>query len=79
MESYASIVPFSFAMAVIGSTSRPTTVNKLAVTDLQRITTSLFVALDMFALVFPYFFAVWLVEIMTDTPSNLFQLCLSCL
>ena len=56
MESYASIVPFSFAMAVIGSTSRPTTVNKLAVTDLQCITTPSFVNLDMFSLVVPCLF-----------------------
>ena len=54
MERDASIEPFGFAMAVIGSTRRPTTANKLAVIALQHIMTPSFVSLDMFALVVPY-------------------------
>ena len=55
MERYNSIEPLSFALDVIGSTRRPTTVKKLAVTAFKPITTPLFVTLDMFALVVPYF------------------------
>ena len=55
MEIDASKELFSFAMVVIGSTTRPTSVNKLAVTALQHTTTPSFVTLDMFALVVPYF------------------------
>ena len=58
MEIYASRYPFGFAMAVIGSTRRPTTVNKLAVLTLKCITTPLFTTLDMFSLVVTYLFAV---------------------
>ena len=45
-------------MAVLGPTRRPYTVNNLAVTDLQRIMTPLFVPLNMFAVVVPYLFSV---------------------
>ena len=58
MERYALIEAFGFAMGVLGSTRRPTTVNKLDVIVLQRIMTPSFVSLDMFALVVPIFFAV---------------------
>ena len=58
MERDAPREPFGFAMAVIGSTRRPTIVNKLAMIDLQCIMTPSFVSLDMFTLVNPYLFAV---------------------
>ena len=58
MEIDASIEPFGFSVAVLGSTRRPTTVNKFYLTALKRIMTPSFVTLDMFALVVPYFFAV---------------------
>ena len=50
--------PFGFSRDVIGSTRRPTIVNKLAVIVLQDIMTHLFVSLDMFSLVVTYLFAV---------------------
>ena len=46
-------------MDVLGSTRRPTIVNKLSVTTFKLITTPLFVTLDMFATVVQYF-SVWL-------------------
>ena len=55
MERDASIEPFGFEMYVLGSTRRPTTINKLVVTALQRIMTTSFINLGMFALVVPYF------------------------
>ena len=59
MEINASGGPFGFTMAVpIGSTRGPTSVNKLAVSALQRILTPLFIAIDMFDLVVPYLFSV---------------------
>ena len=61
MEIYDSREPFGFSIAVIGSTIRPTSVNKLAVIALQHIMTPSFVTLDMFALVVPYLFPVWFV------------------
>ena len=48
-------------MAVLVSTILPTTVNKLAVTALQRILTNSFVTVDMIYLAVPYLFAVWFV------------------
>ena len=48
MEKYASREAFGFERDVICSTRRCTIVNKLAVIDLKRIITSLFVSLDMF-------------------------------
>ena len=56
MERYSSIKPFGFAMSVIGSKIRPTTVNKLAMTP------SL-VTLDMFALVVPFFLLFYLQQL----------------
>ena len=53
MERYASREPFGFAMAVLGSIIRPTTVDKFAVTDLQRIMNPSFIALDMLAIFVP--------------------------
>ena len=58
MERDASREAFGFARDVIGSTRRPTIVNKLAVIVLQSIMTPSFVFLGMFALVVPCFFAV---------------------
>ena len=58
MERDASREPFGFAMAMLGSTRKSNTVNKLAVTALQRIMTPSFVTLYMFALAVPYLFAV---------------------
>ena len=49
-------------MAVLISTRRPTTVNKLAVTALQRILTPSFITFDIFALVVPYLFTVCFVH-----------------
>ena len=66
MKIDASIELFCFAMYVIGSTRRPTTVNKLDVIALQCITTPLFFFFDMFALVVPYLFAFWFITTMTD-------------
>ena len=51
IERYTSREPFGFVMAVLGSTKIPTTVNKLAMADLQRILTPSFMTVDMF----PYF------------------------
>ena len=65
MEKYSSREAFGFAMDVIGSTIRPTTVNKLAVIFLEHITTPSFVSLDMFALVVTYLFSVLFVTRMT--------------
>ena len=48
MERDASIEPFSFVMAVIGSTGRPRTLNNLGMIVLKHIITPLFVFLDMF-------------------------------
>ena len=42
-------------MDVLGSTQISTNVKKLSVIDLQRIMITLFVSLDMFDLVVPYF------------------------
>ena len=56
MEIYASREAFGFERDVIGSTRRRTIVKKLDVIILQRITTPPFVSLEMFALVFTYFF-----------------------
>ena len=39
MERYVLREPLGFTMAVLGSTTRPTNVNKLAVTALQQIMT----------------------------------------
>ena len=61
MKGYSSREPIGFAMAVLGSTRRPTTVNRLDVSDLQRIMTPSFVPFDIFSLVVPYLFAVWFV------------------
>ena len=58
MERDASREPFGFEMDVLGSTRKHNTFNDLAVTALQHIITPSFVALDMFALVVPYLFAV---------------------
>ena len=58
MERDASIGTFGFAMDALGSTRRPTNVNKLDVTALQRILTPSFITVDMFALVVLYLFAV---------------------
>ena len=65
MDIFTSIQPFGFAMDVLCLTLRTTTVNKLAVIDLQRIMTPSLVSLDMFALVIPYLLAVLFVKIMT--------------
>ena len=46
-------------MSLLGSTIKPATVNKFSVTALQRILTALFVTVDMFDLVIPYFFDIW--------------------
>ena len=37
MEKYSSREPFGFEMTLLGSTRRPTNVNKSGVTDLKRI------------------------------------------
>ena len=37
MEKYSSVESFGFAMAVLGSTRKNTTVNKMDLIDLQRI------------------------------------------
>ena len=58
LERCASREPFGFEMAVLGSTRRPTTVNKLAVPALRHILTPSFITVDMLALVIPYLFAV---------------------
>ena len=55
MDRDASIESFEFSMAVIGSTRRSTTVNKLTMNYLGRIMIPLFVTLDMFALVVTYY------------------------
>ena len=49
-------------MTVLGTTGRSTTVNKVVVNALQRITTPSFITLDMFALVVLYLFAVLFVR-----------------
>ena len=49
---------FGFAKDVIGSTRRPTLVNKLAVIVLKCIMNPSLISLDMLALVVPYLFAV---------------------
>ena len=49
-------ITLRFLMAVLlGSRIGPTTVNKSSVTSFQRILTPLFITIDMFALVVPYF------------------------
>ena len=58
MEIYSSRENFGFSISLLGSTRRTTTVNKLALAAFQHIMTSLFVTLDMFALVVPYLFYV---------------------
>ena len=55
MERYASREPFGFVMAVLGSTRRHTTVNKLSAIAVKSIMIPSFVSLDMFDLVVPYF------------------------
>ena len=57
MEGYASREPFYFSMAVPISIIR--TVNNWVMTDLQRISTTSFITVDIFALVVPYLFSVW--------------------
>ena len=58
MEIYASRESFVFEISVLlGSTRGPITVNKFAVTALQRILTPLFITIDIFALVVTYLFA----------------------
>ena len=58
MERDASRELFGFAMDVIVSTRRPSTVNNSSVTALRHIMTPSFVILDMYALVIPYLFAL---------------------
>ena len=58
MEIYTSREAFGFLRDVIDSKTRPTSLNKLAVIFLQRITNPLFISFDMFALVVPYCFSV---------------------
>ena len=58
MERDSSLGDFGFEIDVIGSTIRPTIVNKLAVIVLQHIMTPSFISLDMFDIVVPYLFAV---------------------
>ena len=58
MQIDASREDFGFSMDVLGSTIRPTTVNKLAVIVFQHIITPSFVSIGMFALVLPHLFAV---------------------
>ena len=56
MEGYASIEPLGFAMYVpLDLTIGPTTINKTAMIVLQRILTSLFIPVYMFAIVTSYF------------------------
>ena len=66
MSRDASIEIFGFAMTVLGSTRRPATVNKLALTALKRIMNTSFVTLDIFSLVVPYLFYVLFLTMMTD-------------
>ena len=73
MEIFASRNLFGFSMAVLGSTKRPTNVNKLDVTALKHIMTPLFVTLEMFALVVPYLFTFLFVTIMTDQDISLIK------
>ena len=87
MEGYASRLTFGFEIDVLGSTIRNTTVKKLAVTDLQRILTPLFITVEIFALFFPCMFAVFFVhnnddclghnlsEIITFMPVSLHKRC----
>ena len=49
--------PFYFAMAVLSSTRRSTTVNAWIVTALKLFLTPSFITVDIFVLVVPYFFA----------------------
>ena len=58
MEGDASREIFGFAMAVLSSTIRLTTVHTLVGTALQLILTPSFVTADIFALVVPYLFSV---------------------
>ena len=62
MGIYASIEAFGFSEDVIGSTRRPTIVNRLSVIALRHIMNPSFVSFDMFALIAPYLFAVLLVH-----------------
>ena len=64
MERYSSREPFGFAMYMIGSTIRPTPINKLAVIVLQRIMTPPFVSLDIFSLVIQYLFSILFITMM---------------
>ena len=57
MEGYTSREAFGFAISVLSSTIRPTTLKELVVTALQNILTPSFITVDMFALVVPYLFA----------------------
>ena len=65
MYRYDSIEAIVFAMYVIGSTRRPTMINKFAVIVSQHITTPLCISLVMVALVVPYFFNVRIITMMT--------------
>ena len=58
MEGDDSREPFDFPIAVTSSKIRPTTVNTWVVTALQRISTPLFITVDIFALVVPCLFSV---------------------
>ena len=56
MVIYDSIEPFGFAMAVLGSTRIPNTINNLAMNVLKCILTPLFISVEMFSLVVTYIF-----------------------
>ena len=58
MEIEASRKNFIFEMDILGSTKRPTTINKLAVTALKRLLNPSFNTVDIFALVVTYLFTV---------------------
>ena len=53
MEGYGSRETFDFAMDLLISARRPTTVNTWVVTALQQILTPSFITVDIFALVVP--------------------------
>ena len=57
MEGDTSREPFGFAMAVLGSTIMPTTVNSWLVTAVKLVLTPLFITVDIFALVVPLTFS----------------------
>ena len=56
MEGGDSREPFGFSNSLPSSRLRPTTVNTWVMTALQWILTPLFISVDIFALVVPYFF-----------------------